>query len=209
MSALEVVELVVGDPPAAWREAGFTVDDAGIARVGTVRIRCTGSGESGILGWVVRGVDDPAELDGLATIVCDEPLAAADDHLNFATIVDHVVVMTPAIERTIAAFRAAGCVPRRERAAGSRDRPLRQMFLRAGEVIIEVVGPPTLPQDPERAGAPAAFWGIACTVSDIDGCAVVLGDRLGAVRDAVQPGRRIATLRHERLGVSVPIAFMS
>jgi hypothetical protein len=47
------------------------------------------------------------------------------------------------------------------------------------------------------------------TVSDIDACAALLGDHLGPVKDAVQPGRRIATLRHEACGLTVPIAFMS
>jgi hypothetical protein len=45
-------------------------------------------------------------------------------------------------------------------------------------------------------------------VSDLDGLASRLGDRLGSVHDAVQPGRRIATLR-EAAGVSPPLAFMS
>jgi hypothetical protein len=53
------------------------------------------------------------------------------------------------------------------------------------------------------------FWGLAMTVADIDACAALLGDRLGPVKDAVQPGRRIATLRHEACGLTVPIAFMS
>ena len=36
-----------------------------------------------------------------------------------------------------------------------------------------------------------------------------LGDRLGRIKDATQPGRRIATLRHDACGLTVPIAFMS
>jgi hypothetical protein len=36
----------------------------------------------------------------------------------------------------------------------------------------------------------------------------VLGDRLGEARDAVQEGRRIATLRREA-GLAVPLAFMT
>ena len=44
--------------------------------------------------------------------------------------------------------------------------------------------------------------------SDLDALAQRLGDDLGAPRDAVQPGQRIATLR-ESAGVGVPVAFMS
>jgi hypothetical protein len=35
-----------------------------------------------------------------------------------------------------------------------------------------------------------------------------LGDRVGEIRDAVQPGRRIATLRRSA-GLSVPVALMT
>ena len=77
-----------------------------------------------------------------------------------------------------------------------------QTFFRAGEVIIELVGP--IPDvDGER------FWGLAFTVADLDACAALLGDALGAIKDAVQPGRQIATLRHKAVGLTVPIAFMS
>jgi hypothetical protein len=221
VSALAIVELEVGDAPDAWRAAGFTVDDEGVSRVGTVRIRCVGGERRGLLAWRVRAVDGVGTVwaagaacavgavDGLATTVVDEPLAVADVHRNLATFVDHVVVATPDVDRTIGAFRAVGSEARRERLTGTRERPMRQVFLRAGEVIIEVVGPPEPPEDPQRACAPAPFWGLACTVSDLDCCAARLGDVLGSARDAVQPGRRIATLRHERVGISVPFAFMS
>jgi hypothetical protein len=45
-------------------------------------------------------------------------------------------------------------------------------------------------------------------VPDLDATAAALGERLGAVKDAVQPGRRIATLRRQA-GAGVPLAFMS
>jgi hypothetical protein len=35
-----------------------------------------------------------------------------------------------------------------------------------------------------------------------------LGDRVGEVRDAIQPGRRIATLRRSA-GLSLPVALMT
>jgi hypothetical protein len=53
------------------------------------------------------------------------------------------------------------------------------------------------------------FWGLAFTVRDLDACAALLGDTLGSVKAAVQTGRRIATLRHTDVGLTVPIAFMS
>ncbi len=52
------------------------------------------------------------------------------------------------------------------------------------------------------------FWGLTLVVSDLDAAAARLGSRLGAVKDAVQPGRRIATVRREA-GLSVPLALMT
>jgi hypothetical protein len=57
-------------------------------------------------------------------------------------------------------------------------------------------------------GGPARLWGISFLVPDLDATAAALGDLLGTPRDAVQPGRRIATLRREaNLGPAV--AFMT
>ena len=56
--------------------------------------------------------------------------------------------------------------------------------------------------------APARLWGLALAVDSLERCAEVLGDNLGKPRDAVQPGRRIATLRRSA-DLAIPIAFMS
>ena len=82
--------------------------------------------------------------------------------------------------------------------------PMRQVFFRAGSVVVELVGP-----DQPTADGPAGFFGLAFTVTDLDAAAELLGAGLGAPKDAVQPGRRIATLRHRDLGLSVAIALMS
>ena len=54
---------------------------------------------------------------------------------------------------------------------------------------------------------PARFWGLVVIVSDLDALALELGERLGTVRDAVQPGRRIAPLRPSA-GLGPALAFM-
>jgi hypothetical protein len=113
------------------------------------------------------------------------------------------VVATPDVGRTVAALEATGMVLRRERRAGSPERPLRQAFFRHGEAVVEVVGPP----EPGGPG-PARLWGLTVTLADLDALAARLGSRLGTVRPAVQPGRRIATLR-PGAGSSVRLAFMS
>jgi hypothetical protein len=45
-------------------------------------------------------------------------------------------------------------------------------------------------------------------VTDLDAAAARLGDGLGTPRDAVQPGRRIATARGAA-GLGVPLALMT
>jgi hypothetical protein len=65
-------EILVGDPPDAWRAAGFSVDDDGTCRIGTVRVRLVGrDGGKRILGWSLRYVPAAAladgRLDGLPT----------------------------------------------------------------------------------------------------------------------------------------------
>jgi hypothetical protein len=99
------------------------------------------------------------------------------------------VVFTPDLERTTQALEEAGIERRRVREVETSDGPLRQGFFRFGKVILEVV------EHAKVEPGPALFWGITFAVEDLGACAELLGDRLGSIRDAVQPGRRIATVR--------------
>jgi hypothetical protein len=54
----------------------------------------------------------------------------------------------------------------------------------------------------------ARLWGLTLVAGDVDALARPLGDRLGRVRDAVQRGRRIATVQPSA-GLSVPLAFIT
>ena len=130
-------------------------------------------------------------IDGLPTGVAETwSPAAAPEHPNGALQLDHVVVFTPSLERTTAAIEPLGARRRRVREPGG---GMRQGFFRLGEVILEVVeGAPG--EDPSEPG-PARFWGLVVVVADVDRCASLMGPALGAVKDAVQPGRRIATVR--------------
>ena len=206
MGLVAVAELRVGDDPAAWRDAGFAVDDGGCT-IGDVRVRFD-DGAPGLWSWTLAHPDLPErtiDLDGLpTTIVGDGDPAVPVTHPNGITGLDHIVVSTPDIERTTAAFAGIDVSPRRTRDTTAGGGPLRQRFFRMG-TIIEVIGPP----EPAADGGPARFWGIAVVSADLDGSAEHLGDRLGPVKDAVQPGRRIATLRTGDLGISVPVALMT
>lgn len=204
MPGASVAAIDVAVAPDAWAALGFTVD-GGACAIGQTVVRLGGAG-TGLTGWALRDAGGEGPVDGIPTIRSgDLPHAAGDTaHANTALAVDHVVVTTPDIDRTFAALGAAGMTLRRERAAGSPERPLRQGFFRHGECIVEVVGP----QDAEPGGGPAALWGLTIVVADLDAAADLLGERLGTIRDAVQPGRRIATVRREALP-GVPLALIT
>lgn len=192
-------ELVVGGEAGPWREVGFTVD-AGRFRVGSTDIRLEPG--RGLLRWSLTGLRS-TQLDGLATQAADDSAAAgANLHPNGVLAIDHVVVTTPDLGRTLAALEAAGLDLRRTRDADSPNGPVRQAFYRVGEAILEVVAPPGAGE------GPAVFWGVVFTVGDLDACVQSLGGLVGEARDAVQPGRRIATVRRQA-GLGLPVALMS
>jgi catechol 2,3-dioxygenase-like lactoylglutathione lyase family enzyme len=200
-------ELAIADAPAAWRAAGFDVD-GDVCLVGTVRLRLEGPGRGrGIVGWSVRGLG-AGTLDGLPTTLSTRPPAAGHEHQNGVMSIDHLVAMTPDLDRTTATLRDAGLDLRRIREQPTPGGAPRQAFFRLGEVILEVVQAPAGTRIASDADGPARLWGISFAVRDLDATAAVLGDLLGSVRDAVQPGRRIGTLRREA-GLGPAIAFMS
>ncbi len=190
--------VLVGGDAAAWAEAGFTVGGSGF-RLGTVDVHVHPA-ITGVGAWSLTDVDVD-EIDGLATQPpAPAPVELPATHANGAMLLDHVVVTTQDLDRTTAALEGQGLVARRTRDAGA----MKQRFFRMGEVLLELVGPSS------RSGnGPATFWGLALTVADLDHAVALLGDRLGPVKAAVQPGRRIATLRHRELGLPCPVAFMS
>lgn len=201
-------EIVVGDEPDSWTAAGFAVDDDGTCRIGTVRVRLVGRDQGKrILRWSLRDLTSgglvDGTIDGLATTVATAPPCEPATHPNGVRSIDHVVLLSPDTARTTAALEAVGFDVRRVRETDSYGAPMRQTFFRAGEVIIELVGPD------EPAEGATGFFGLAHTVDDLDATAALLGPAVGSIKDAVQPGRRIASLRHKDLGMSVATALMS
>ncbi len=198
----ELTGLDLADAPELWAALGFSVRDEA-CDLGRVRLRLGGAGE-GIRRWSLTGIGaGVSEIDGLAT----ETTAAGSEsstHPNGTISVDHVVVVTADFDRTAAALECAGLPLRRVREVpGSGERPaFRQGFRRLGPAILELV------ETPAAEPGAARFWGLVLIVDDLEALADRLGDRLGSIRDAVQPGRRIATLR-ESAGLGEAVAFMS
>ncbi len=206
--AASIDELTVADAPESWVALGFDVD-GDVCVVGDVRIRLVGT-EAGrsLLGWSLRGFEG-GELDGLPTARSDRPAPAEQPvHPNGISTIDHVVAISSDLDRTVAAIQEAGLDLRRIREEPTPAGAPRQAFFRLGAVILEVVQAPE--EAIERTGGdrPAFFWGLAFVAPDLDATAAGLGDRVGEVRPAVQPGRRIATLRRSA-GLSVPVALMT
>ena len=205
------------DEPRVWAELGFDLHDDAV-QVGRVLIRLgssagagggAGDGGRGIAGWSLRGVSS-AELDGLNTTISrSPPRAPAGAQPNGVLAIDHVVAFSPDFERTLGSLQTAGLELRRVREQPTPAGAPRQAFFRLGEEILELI---ELPEDRLAVAggreAPARLWGLAFTVEDLERSVETLGGRSSEIRAAVQPGRRIATLRREA-GLSVPVALMS
>jgi hypothetical protein len=205
-----LANLVIADAPTIWESLGFTVL-ADTVWIGDVGIRCLNKpNERGIVSWTLEG-ELPTDLDGIPVdsleVATPPPEVSARSHRNGVIAIDHLVVMTPNIDRTVMAFETAGleCRRRREGAAYGAQ-AMRQAFFWFGDVICEVVGPEIL--DPDKANAPASFFGLALTSNDLDATAAFFGAHMKSPIDAVQPGRRIATLS-SKAGSTVALAFMS
>jgi hypothetical protein len=199
-------ELTVADTPDAWRQCGFEVEGETCV-LGEIRIRLAGlDAGKGLVGWSLREVGD-GDLDGLPTVRSNRPPPVqAPTHQNGVTAVDHVVALTPALDRTVAALEGAGLDLRRIREEPTPAGAPRQAFFRLGATILEVVQQPA--EMIEDADGPAFFWGLAFVAPDLDATVAGLGDRVSEARTAVQPGRRIATLRRSA-GLSLPVALMT
>jgi hypothetical protein len=204
-------ELTIADRPESWAGLGFDIAEDR-CRIGVVQLRLAGpQAGSGIVGWSLRELAS-VELDGIPTGIADGPPVAdggAPTHPNGVIAIDHIVVVSPALDRSVRILKAAGMDLRRVREEPTPAGAPRQAFFRLGEVILEVVQEPE--EVLERAGGPdrpAFFWGLALRVSDLERAVEAMQPHVGSIRPAVQPGRRIATLRRSA-GLAVPVALIS
>ena len=192
----ELAALQIADSPDLWRGLGFTVSEDGVVVVGGVELWLDAAGH-GITGWTLRRITLHHDIDGLPTGTTTDPPLPATAHDNGALGIDHVVVTTPDFDRTSAALDDAGIALRRVRDSGG----FRQGFRRLGPAILEIVEAPKMPVGPAR------FWGLVVVVADLVGVRARLAPHVSEIREAVQPGRHIATLSGNA-GLSPKIAFM-
>ena len=133
---------------------------------------------------------------GPAELVYDAAPAAAGVHPNGCTGLDHVVLFTPSVDASVERLAGEGWDLRRRAAPPAV--PLEMAFVRSGDVILEVA----------QHGEAERLWGLTVVVADLDACVTALGERVGRPRQAVQPGRRIATARSAD-GLGTALAFMT
>jgi catechol 2,3-dioxygenase-like lactoylglutathione lyase family enzyme len=166
-------QLEIADEPADWRALGFDVHD-GACQVSSVELRLVGKGpRRGIVGWKL-GNEQPV------------PPARAT-HPNGVVSIDHVVLLSPDLDRTVEELRSQGFDLRRIREGETPGGSTRQAFFRAGEPILEAVQAPEGTSVARNPHGPARLWGISFLVEDMEETAAALGELLGTPRDAVQP----------------------
>jgi hypothetical protein len=216
-SAITIAEIVLADEPQHWEALGFAVRGNAMS-LGDVRVVLAGSDAGqGMLGWSLRGIADTA-LDGLPTTIFQPSPRAPDllaeeppsTHPNGVKAIDHVVAMSPDLDRGIETLEAAGLDLRRIRERPTPAGAPRQAFFRLGGVILELVQEPweVVEARPSGRGGPARFWGLALLTEDIEHTVSAFGGHCGEIRPAVQYGRWIATVKRSA-GLVVPVALMS
>jgi hypothetical protein len=208
-------QIVLADEPERWRSLGFVVDRDRV-QLGSVFVRLIGdqarsSSAPGVLEWSLRAITS-TELDGLPTArSVTSPPVPAPAHPNGIDAIDHVVAMTPALDRSVRVLVDAGLDLRRIREQPTPAGAPRQAFFRLGAEILELVQEPDellASRDEDDGERPARLWGLALLSGDFERTVATLGEDAGEPREAVQRGRRIVTVKRSA-GLAVPLAVMS
>jgi catechol 2,3-dioxygenase-like lactoylglutathione lyase family enzyme len=211
--------LTVADDVSTWTKLGFTAD-GGAVHVGGVTFVCAntvGEGAKGITDWNLHDPEGvlPSSIDGIDTGTTKVRTSVESPvHPNGVTGIDHLVIRSPDLERTIGVLEDLDLPCRRRRDAGAYgSTTMKQAFFWLGSpsdprdrIVLEVVGESEV--DPATKDQPSSFFGIAFVCADLDATAAFFGDFAKPPIDAVQPGRRITSIS-SRAGSSVAIALMS
>ena len=254
-SAWGLAEVRLGDTPAAWQAAGFSVVDGDTVRLPNLTVRLGGpGGRRGLRELVLAAPDDgegadapraPPVVEGLAVSTVARAAGAgaatnagagagaAVQHPNTATHMREMVLYARDIRGLVDGFAAAGIGTHKGRpptpittGVWHSGRHLAASFLLTGNappLRLVVVGPtdardcdahhPARPEPDWRLGrledGPFDVTGWLPVVRDIE-AARAAAFCCGRAKDAVQPGRKIATVRFGKLpGLSATLAFLS
>lgn len=211
---LRLIECIVGGDANAWsrigvqcRSAEDVVLDQGLSfcHIEGVAI-CIDEHASGLSSCTFGDTSSALEssdvlVDGLSVrLATSQECDAVGANPDFLGI-DHVVITTDDLTRTSTAIEhMLGVRCARVRDAGN---SVTQSFHKFDNTILELVS------GPQVTHAGARWWGFVLTVGDIDAWYTSVGEDVASVpRDAVQPGRRISTIRNS-VGLGIPVAVMS
>ena len=125
-------------------------DDDSVCQIGTVRVRLDPTAaDKGIVSWALHEAPEgTTNVDGLMTTSGAVAEAPPPVHKIGAEIIDHLVVLSPDVVRTVAVLEGLGLPLSAMKDSDTYGKPMRQAFFRMGEVILEVVGGP----EPDPAG---------------------------------------------------------
>ena len=211
-----IADLWLSSSSEAWRNLGChvgtvqqgdgsSVPFVWIAGLGLrfVEASSEASVESSVVGWTLVADAPLTSMDGVPTHVVDTPHPKPESENTLEVLsIDHIVITTGSLDRTCGAIAESMHLPlKRIREAGH---GMRQGFHRAGPIILEILERPDLASETR-----AAIWGLVFVVADLDATVSWLGpDAVSEPRSAVQPGRRIASVKKE-VGLGLPVALMS
>lgn len=209
MTTTSLSSLTIGDAPESWERAGFLVERSAArtqVRLGPVAVVLSPGEHRGVIAVDTRAAKTENGEEGGDDSGDAAQSASETSHPNGVTRIDHVVISSTQPAVTQSELEALGCRYRRTRTVGEGADAMEQRFLWWGATLIELIGP-AQPSDDEPATS--SVWGLSLAVRDLDASAQYLGDLLGPIKEAVQSGRSIATLRTGALDISTRIALMS
>jgi hypothetical protein len=177
--------------------------------LGTVWLRFTGKREgAGILEWSLRELSGD-DLDGLPSANSSrQPPREGSGQPNGVLAIDHVVAVSPQLDRSVRTLVAAGLDLRRIREEPTPAGAPRQAFFRLGQEILEVIQEPDDLADRAGRERPLSFWGLALRVTNLEQTVETLSGQSSQIRPALQPGRSISTIRRSA-GLAIPVALLS
>ena len=197
---MKPVQLIVGGSPSPWGLVGVSPQGSPVGSLASTSnaalIWPSEELPSGALEIAFDGVQSGVDLDG---IECADFISIPDGLESSNSLIDHVVLMTDNLDRTCEAVtEVTGCPLKRVREVGE----IRQGFHRVGEggVILEVVERPDVSH--------TSLWGLVIATPSFDDLVQSAGDLVSEPKDAVQPGRRISTVK-ARAGLGIPVALMT
>jgi hypothetical protein len=208
-----VAAITVGGRAAPWHDIGIVsgllgdvtlkIDESLPAGLHHLDLIGCPTRTSHIAGLPVVHVDD-AQIVDTQLFDTAAPSNASPQFALHIVGVDHVVVLADDVRATCSEIAEQSGAPLKRVKEGDRGV---QGFHRWGSVILEVVERRLVA--PSDSATTASYWGLVVVVDQIDEVATHLGpDVIGAPKPAVQPGRRIATVR-SGAGLGVPLALMS